>query len=1056
MRHLLLLAAWVMVFGLPRAETLARGFRPGMMPNGNLNSCANCHLRASGGGQRTSFGEAVRALVSIGGREEFWTPSLAGMDSDGDGATNGEELGDPDGDGVPMDGAEITNPGDPNSKPPSGPGPHGTIEVRPIDDGLISIDGDLSDWPLENFEQIVQQPPAPQGLRAESVDARGDHIVYEFERSGFFNNTETAELTKSGIGDFGVATYFAYDSEAFYILSVFIDEKVRDDRDTTEAGASGFLNDGFEFFVDANGDSEDCASALMFPAFDEEAPNLEDFQVAVSVNANFLPEDGSEDQLGARQGIERSGNPDLIGEVKNGPGGLFRDALDALEGPDIAARSYADLRAAGALNPEILENDAETFAGYVIEQKIPFGFIPEFTPDHAMKYTQFWRDFDNDDDAGGANQSWIEWTQNSNVGCEDGVIEGLFHTATWAALEFVLDPPLFSKDPQNISLARRSNFGTVELPPVVHDFTIPVGNTGNVGTLNIESITISGRDAAHFAVARFPATLGPKEFGEIAVTFDSKGATGSYEAVLEVVNDDEDAEDQRRTIGIRLSAVDPAGPFSHLRLDEAGGTFADSSGNGRGGAASEAAGTVQADQDPLATGRAVRLAEGGTVYIDGATFGSLDSFSVSLWFQADSVAGQGTLVSRGEGGNPVFAVVRTGANASLFVGETSTLATAGDLIREGTKHHVVAVYDSAEGSGKATIYLDGVEAGSLGDPAPLDDFEGAPLWLGSFANQLGFDGVIDDFQYYDRVLSADEVGRLFGNPGDPIRGVEPDPGGGLVAHYTFEGNAEDQVGSNHGTLENGAAFAESFNGSQALALDGEDDYVSTTDLDLDFITIAAWVNASGGGNQAYVVSKNYDGTTVPYSLNVGGNNLGAALDGLGWFRAGWKNSGIGETGDLRGAGWHHVAGTYDGTTLKYFVDGERIASTEEGSGPLPKNDNVMDIGRYLEDNDYFGGLIDNLRIYGVALSEEDIVALYEEEKRASTPPVDLAASVLGDLGFGAGGGFRLSLPDGIMADIEYSTDLIHWEVIATGTAGIFEDVDAARIDAPAGYYRAMR
>ena len=95
----------------------ARSFRVDLLPNGSANSCSNCHFRASGGGPRTPFGEAVNELVTRGGREEFWTAALAAMDSDGDGVSNGVELGDPDGDGTPVDGAEVTLPGDPNDFP---------------------------------------------------------------------------------------------------------------------------------------------------------------------------------------------------------------------------------------------------------------------------------------------------------------------------------------------------------------------------------------------------------------------------------------------------------------------------------------------------------------------------------------------------------------------------------------------------------------------------------------------------------------------------------------------------------------------------------------------------------------------------------------------------------------------------------------------------------------------------------------------------------------------------------------------------------------------------
>lgn len=98
-------------------SALGRNFRPSMIPNGATFSCSNCHNRASGGGPRTPFGNDVAAIVQGPGGVPFWSRTLAEKDSDGDGFTNGEELGDPDGDGVPIAGATVTNPGDPNSKP---------------------------------------------------------------------------------------------------------------------------------------------------------------------------------------------------------------------------------------------------------------------------------------------------------------------------------------------------------------------------------------------------------------------------------------------------------------------------------------------------------------------------------------------------------------------------------------------------------------------------------------------------------------------------------------------------------------------------------------------------------------------------------------------------------------------------------------------------------------------------------------------------------------------------------------------------------------------------
>ncbi|MBC8242967.1 MAG: hypothetical protein H8E20_01120 [Verrucomicrobia bacterium] len=95
----------------------ARPWRVDQIPNGNKFRCLNCH-HSPYGGPRSSFGLAVENVVGRGSKAPFWNSVLAAKDSDGDGSSNGEELGDPDGDGNPTAGANIANPGDAKSKPP--------------------------------------------------------------------------------------------------------------------------------------------------------------------------------------------------------------------------------------------------------------------------------------------------------------------------------------------------------------------------------------------------------------------------------------------------------------------------------------------------------------------------------------------------------------------------------------------------------------------------------------------------------------------------------------------------------------------------------------------------------------------------------------------------------------------------------------------------------------------------------------------------------------------------------------------------------------------------
>lgn len=84
-------------------------------------SCGTCHVSSSGGGPRNPFGQDVERNFAFGMVD--WV-SVAPLDSDGDGFTNGEELGDPDGSWqrgdpspAPRAGERISLPGRRTSTP---------------------------------------------------------------------------------------------------------------------------------------------------------------------------------------------------------------------------------------------------------------------------------------------------------------------------------------------------------------------------------------------------------------------------------------------------------------------------------------------------------------------------------------------------------------------------------------------------------------------------------------------------------------------------------------------------------------------------------------------------------------------------------------------------------------------------------------------------------------------------------------------------------------------------------------------------------------------------
>ena len=122
---------FIILLALFSHDLIARSWRVSQIPNGSVNGCRTCHN--SSYRSLNSFGLDVRSVVGRGSTATFWTSILASKDSDGDGASNGQELGDVDGDGVStIPRSDVTNPGDSNSKPKK-------IDTDPP---LITINGD--------------------------------------------------------------------------------------------------------------------------------------------------------------------------------------------------------------------------------------------------------------------------------------------------------------------------------------------------------------------------------------------------------------------------------------------------------------------------------------------------------------------------------------------------------------------------------------------------------------------------------------------------------------------------------------------------------------------------------------------------------------------------------------------------------------------------------------------------------------------------------------------------------------------------------------------------
>ena len=73
--------------------------------------------------------------------------------------------------------------------------------------------------------------------------------------------------------------------------------------------------------------------------------------------------------------------------------------------------------------------------------------------------------------------------------------------------------------------------------------------------------------------------------------------------------------------------------------------------------------------------------------------------------------------------------------------------------------------------------------------------------------------------------------------------------------------------------------------------------------------------------------------------------------------------------------WQHVAVVYDGTDMNFYVNGNYISSEYIGSPVIDTAGDVR-IGMRFDTNRNFNGTIDDIRIYDIALSDSEIMNIY--------------------------------------------------------------------------------
>ncbi len=197
---------------------------------------------------------------------------------------------------------------------------------------------------------------------------------------------------------------------------------------------------------------------------------------------------------------------------------------------------------------------------------------------------------------------------------------------------------------------------------------------------------------------------------------------------------------------------------------------------------------------------------------------------------------------------------------------------------------------------------------------------------------------------------------------------------GLVLGYGFDEPSGTTVTDsspvkNEGTLI-GATRTTSGKYGGALSFNGTSNRVDVPDsasLDLtNAMTLEAWVRPSANGGWRTAILKERGGAGHVYALY--------ASDGIG--PTGEAFIGNAYSGAPAGTGlplntWSHIASTYDGTTLRLYVNGTQVAS-KGVEGAMTPTTSPLRIGGNAIWGEYFAGQIDEVRIYNRALSATEI------------------------------------------------------------------------------------
>ena len=289
--------------------------------------------------------------------------------------------------------------------------------------------------------------------------------------------------------------------------------------------------------------------------------------------------------------------------------------------------------------------------------------------------------------------------------------------------------------------------------------------------------------------------------------------------------------------------------------------------------------------------------------------------------------------------------------------------TSDSMLHAGVWTHLAMVRNS----GNWSLYLNGssIAISGLTNQAPLTPSTDSYVGAANHANSY-FNGAIDE-------VRISKVARYTSNFTPPSTPFTTDPNTVALYHFDDGSGLTTSDASGNGntlTLVSAPGWVAGNNtrmAGSALKFSGSSDYVSIPPTCLSSvssqITLEAWVNLSGSGETARIIDHITVATGDGFLLDLY-NGQPRIIVGSGVAQA---------LSALPANAWYHIAGTYNGDSVRIYVNGV-CADSAEVSASVPSNSHDVYIGIDQNYASHFTGVIDEVRIWNIARNASEIAA----------------------------------------------------------------------------------